>query len=361
MAAVWAYHAYILRIDSTMASEAPRQAGIRRLYLYLIAAIGLSALLVGLSGDMSVFIRTLSGQFFNNSLKEQLAWFTAAIIAGLPVWILPWRSAQRGALSSEPSGPDERRSIVRKIYLYFFIFVATMTVLSSMVYIVYQVLRVILGVPGTGILISDIGQAIAYSLISIAVWLYHGAALRSDDRLNQQAQSRKLSDVHVAIVDTGDGSLAQEVMDGLRHDLPGLVLEPIRLQAAGTGGLEPGDGQAALTAQLAQANLIVGPWNIILPGGSVSTEIACTIAGSPARKLLIPTRLEGWDWAGVDRWDTKGIIRQTLNAVKQILEGDEVEPSRPLGTGAIVGIIIGMFFLLILLVIPILMLFSGVF
>jgi len=103
MALLWVYHAYVLKDDAAHSVESARQGGVRRLYLYLIAGIGLAAFLVGLSGDLSVLIRSFS-QSFGNALKESLAWFTAALIAGLPVWLLPWRQAQVEAVALTPDG-----------------------------------------------------------------------------------------------------------------------------------------------------------------------------------------------------------------------------------------------------------------
>ncbi len=361
MAVLWAYHAFALRGDAALAGEAPRQAGVRRLYLYLVAAVGLAAFLVGLSGDVSVFIRSISGQLFGAELKEQLAWFTAALIAGLPVWLWPWRQAQVGAVAAGPSGADERRSVVRKIYLYFYLFVATMTVLSSAVYIVFRLLSLVLGERGGGNLISDLGHAIAYSLIAIGVWLYHGFALRGDGQAGKREQTQRLAAMRVAVVDVGEGNFGRAALDGLRRELPGLTLDPIGLTptAATAMGTDSALSQqpSAISNQLAGAGLIVGPWNIAVAGEAVSAEVAAAVAASPARKLLVPTRADGWEWAGVDRWSAEAIVRQTVRAVKQIVEGEEVKPARPLGAGAIIGIIVGVFFLLILLAIPVLYFF----
>jgi len=330
---VWAYHTFVLRDDAAKAREAPRQAGVRRLYLYLIAAIGLSALLVGLSGDVSVIIRSL-GKGFGTELREQLAWFTAAIIAGLPVWILPWRQAQNRAVESGPAGTDARRSTVRKIYVYFFLFVATMTVLSSAVFVVFKVLSWFLGLDAPTL--SELGHSIAFSMIAVGVWLYHGSILRSDHRLSSREQVRHLEDLRVAVVDVGDGSFGRAVVDALKRETPELDLGLIVLTRSGAVGLgedvERSDEE--ITTQLAQAGLIVGPWVIAVPsgsGGAVSPEVARAVANSPARKLLAPTRSEGWEWAGVDRWSTEALVRQTVRAIKQIAAGEEVKPARMWG------------------------------
>lgn len=347
MGVLWAYHAYVLRGDAALAGEAPRQAGVRRLYLYLIAAVGLAAFLVGLSGDISVLIRSLGGQFFGPDLKEQLAWFTAALIAGLPVWLLPWRQAQVSAVAAGNAGAEERRSVVRKIYLYFYLFLATMTVLSSAVYIVYRLLSIILGAGRGGNLFSDLGQAIAFSIIAIGVWLYHGFAVRGDGQLNKREQTQRLGELRVTVVNVDDGRLGAGLVESLRRELPGLNVNIIG----------PALNDAAAN-QLAEAGLIVGPWDMAVASGPVSPEFAQAIVASPARKLLIPARVAGWEWAGVDRWNVEAIIQQTVRAVNQILEGEEVKPARPLGAGAIIGIIIGVPVLLILLAIPVLYFFS---
>jgi hypothetical protein len=69
-------------------------------------------------------------------------------------------------------------------------------------------------------------------------------------------------------------------------------------------------------------------------------------------------RSEGWEWVGVDRWSTEALVRQTLHAVKQIAAGEEVKPTRPLSLGAIIGTIIAVFFLLVLLAVPVVIFFA---
>ncbi len=351
MGVLWAYHAFVIQDDAQKAGEAPRQAGVRRLYLYLVAAVGLSALLIGLSGDVSVIIRSL-GEGFGIELQEQLAWFTAAIIAGLPVWILPWRQAQNRAVEPGPAGADARRSTVRKIYVYFFLFVATMTVLSSAVFIVYRILSWFLGLDAPTL--SELGHSIAFSVIAVGVWFYHGFILRSDHRLSGREQVRRLEYLRVAVVDVGDGRFGRAVVDALRRDTPELALEPIVLTrpSAVSLGEDTERSDEEIVTQLAQAGLIVGPWMIAVPGGAegaVSPQVSQAVVNSPARKLLVPVRSTGWEWAGVDRWDSEALVRQTVRAVKQIATGEEVKPARPLGAGTIVAIIIGALFLLIVI------------
>lgn len=359
MGVLWAYHALVLRDDAEQVLEVPRQAGVRSLYLYLIAAVGLSALLIGLSGDISVIIRAL-GESFGTSLRGEFSWFTAAIIAGLPVWIIPWRQAQIEAEQKNPAGENARRLVVRKIYLYFYLFVASMTVLSSTVYIVFRILSLLLG--GESLEVTELGQAISFSLIAVGVWLYHGRILQRDRRISQSEKADNLKALKMSIVDIFDGSFGQALVDDLKREMPDFTLEPIVLNSEVLTGEDKAEGQEAAIAELTEAGLIVGPWVITVPGGgegAVTADIAHAVVTSSARKLLVPSQVEGWDWAGVERWKADDLLRQTVQAVKQIAAGEMVKVLRPLGAGTIIAIIIGVFFLLILLAIPLLMYFGS--
>jgi hypothetical protein len=355
---LWAYHSHILWRDAQVDHEAPRQAGIRRLYLYLVAAIGLAALLIGLSGDLSVLIRSLAEASLGSDLREELAWFTAALVAGLPVWILPWRRAELAAKAPGPEGADERRSIVRKIYLYFYLFVATITVLSSAIYIVYRLLSLVLGESGSGDLLSDLGQAIAFILIAGGVWLYHGLIVRSDGQIAKQEQVERLAGLRVVVVDGAEGHFGRALLDELQRELPGLTFAPIGLTEAAAEAMGVSTTQNTLSTQLAEAGLIVGPWSVALADGPGSAEITRAINSSPALKLLVPFRVEGWEWAGVDRWSAEALVQQTVHAVKQIAAGEAVKPAHSLGAGAIISIIIGVLILLFLLILPVVYFFS---
>ena len=347
MALLWVYHAFVLKDDASVSVESARQGGVRRLYLYLVAAVGLAAFLVGLSGDLSILIRSFS-QSFGNSMKESLAWFTAALIAGLPVWLIPWRQAQIEAVALTPEGVEARRSTVRKVYLYFYLFIATMTVLSSAVYILYRLLSLWLGVRSQGDLASGIAQAVAYALVGVGVWLYHGSALRGDGESSRRELAQRLKDVRVAIVDVGEAGFGQALFNRLQQEEPGLNFDLIALPA------QDDEARQATVTKLGEAGVIVGPLSIAVGGNNVNPEVTRSVINSKARKIMIPMHLEGWDLAGVDIWNTDGLMQQAVRAVKQWAGGEEIKAVRPMGIGGIIGSVIGVLILLVLLAIPLL-------
>ncbi|MCA9943567.1 MAG: hypothetical protein KC449_08815 [Anaerolineales bacterium] len=335
MGTLWFYHARVLQQDIQASDEQPKQATIRRLYWYLIAAIGLAAFLLGLGGDISVLIRSFSTAFITE-LREQLAWFTAALVAGLPVWLWPWRQAQAAAAEPGDAGSNEREAIVRKIYLYFYIFVATMTVLASAVYLVYRLVSLILGASTSLNLGAELAQAIAYALIAIAVWLYHGATLRSDTRL---ADVPVLPEsLRVAVVAGPDGRLAPHLLTALQQALPFATVQAVGVPA------EVENGHAPETV-LAEAELIISPW----PMGKREEVLATAVTHSPARKLLIPIRQAGWEWVGVEPWNLDEIISETVEASRQMAIGGAVTRSRSRSISTVLSIIGGVLGLLIIM------------
>jgi len=375
MAMVWAYHGYVLRRDAGHAQERHDQAWVRRLYHYLVASVGLGAVLIGLGGVLSALIRYPTATSAGS--PDGFVGFAATLIAGLPVWLLPWRHLQRAAAVPGPAGDGERRSIIRRIYLYFYLFAATMTVLGCGVYIVSRLISQLLGARGGGSLLADLAQAIAYGLIATAVWLYHGSIVRADGRRASDALSRRLAALKVAIVAGGETSLGRALVDELGRALPGLNLQPIDLTPAGITADAPtaapyvaeaaegrGAGPAPTDAHclLANSDVIIGPWTITGTagsGGAMDATIAQAVSSSSARKLLIPVQAPGWDWLGVEETDLKDIARQAVRAIRQIAEGEHLTQTKRLSAGAIFGIIIGALLMLIGFLLPLIFLLEG--
>jgi hypothetical protein len=349
MIILWVYHSRVLKDDIKVAEEIERQAGLRRLYYYLIAGIGLTAFVVGLSGVLSVAIRSLDQVAFGTGLREQLSWFIALTVTGLPVWYLPWNQVQVKATSTGAGGMGERRSLVRRIYIYFFIFVSTITMLSSVVYIMFRLISMILGEPLPTL--SDLGQPIAFSLIALGVWLYHWSVLSKDRNLSKKEERTEFADTSVVVVEYGDHEYSQNLLEELRRANLGLKLVSLDFGQVTSEATSAKDRENALT-QVNEARIIIGPWEMVLPiqeVGVTSTDMVNAVANSSAAKLLAPTRPEGWEWVGVEPWNTEFFVHQTVNAIKQIIANNVVKPIRPLGAGAIIGIIIGVIFLLLLL------------
>ncbi|MCL4487052.1 MAG: DUF5671 domain-containing protein [Chloroflexi bacterium] len=340
MAAVWAYHSLVLRQDTMLAptearpAAADMQEGVRRLYSYLVAAVGLAAFLAGLITLGRVLIEATVGGTFGNGLKEQLAWGTAALLAGFPVWLIPWRGLQNAAAAggSGAAGQGERQSLIRKIYLYGYLLVASLTVLGSAIYILSRLLSLALGGSDTLGLVSDLANALGFGLIAAGVWVVHGLALRDDGRLAKRDQAERVSSTTVAVVDDGEGRWGSAVLDALRREWPDLQLRPIGLTPAAAAAMHAPAEQELNAAALSSAGIIVGPWSITAAAPRLAQALNC----SKARKLLVPASAEGWEWVGVEPMNEGELVQQSVQAVRRALGGGGPEFSRSAAAAVVV-------------------------
>ena len=79
--------------------DAPRRAGLRRFYYYILSAIGLVATFIGLSLLLSFVIDNLVGAtLWVTNLRPRLASALAVLLVSFPLWWLTWRPMQADAL-----------------------------------------------------------------------------------------------------------------------------------------------------------------------------------------------------------------------------------------------------------------------
>jgi hypothetical protein len=340
---VWAYHAFVLRQDAIHAGGMLQQSMVRRIYLYLVTGIGLATVLTGIAGEISVFIRAIGGPGLIANLKEQMAVFTAMLIVGIPVWLINWRRVQMAAGDPGEKGREERSALVRRIYLYFYLFIATMAILSSAVFIVWQLVQLALGERvGTSLLVN-LGQALGFIVTAGALWLYHGSILRRESRQVKQDIAALLKPLRVVVIDDGDGTLGHAVVEKIIENVPSVTVQPLGLSPAAEAAMN-GGGQSGSPAKiLADAEVIVGPWHMAIAGsagGLISDSLARSVITSSALKVLIPVRDEGWEWTGVERWKEDDIVKDVTSTVKQMATQQEVKARHRLSVAAIVVIVL---------------------
>jgi hypothetical protein len=317
--ALWAYHAFVLRADIKRAGESKLQSGMERLYWYVIAAVGLLSLVIGLAGEVNVLVRSIQ-QGFDTTQREQLAGFTALWLAGLPVWLMGWIPAQRRAIRKDDVGADARRSILRKIYLYFYWLSSVLAVLFNAIVIVYQMLTLLLGVlAGDNLLdtITSLGQSIGFVVIGAVLWVYHFFVLRGDNKfakLEQEVVDQKDLEAWQAlrvIIVSEDESFATKIQDDLKKLLPHLSPVIIRFPIA----------DADTESKLAAAHAIVTPWTLAQQP---------LIANSSAHKIIMPTPLKDGTWIGLSQMVSHEI--QIAQAIRGVLQKRKAVTEEPIQT-----------------------------
>lgn len=157
----------------------------RRLYVYFASLVSLTVLAVGASNLLTVlFDRIVEGGGLTvisggtEFDRNQISLAIALVVVGLPIWLVHWWIAERGARGPGPSADDERTSTTRAFH---FTLIQAFTLGFAIVTafdLLAQVFRVLLGV--------DDGRSWANSAATlmtvVPIWLYHGSLRLGDSR-----------------------------------------------------------------------------------------------------------------------------------------------------------------------------------
>ncbi|GDX67887.1 hypothetical protein LBMAG37_10410 [Anaerolineae bacterium] len=316
---IWAYHAAVLRADDAQAQLLGGQLAVRRLYLYLAAALGLGAVLVGLGGLLTVLIRWP----YESDQREPLAVVSAVLLAGLPVWALAWRAVQAAAHASAA----ERHSSLRRGYLYFFMLLAVLGVLTSTVFVVARLINLMLAV-NTQDLLPGTAQAVGYGLLSASLWLVQQRLLAADRAAQDALALTALAGQRATLLLPAGDAFTQALQSALQAAHPGLQ---VLVQSPAPGDALPDSGLLLLPATLA-ARIPAGP-----------------------RALLLPLPVPGADWVALEPAKEPELLRHAVAAVTQLLAGEPVRPLRGWTVGTFIAVAAGGLLLLALLAIPLVM------
>lgn len=182
---LWWYHWLILRRDAAALPLGEPQAGIRRLYVYLVSLLSLALLATGAGLALSALVDVAAAgggvQLSDTALRSKVSFAATSVIVGLPVWAWHWGTAQRLAADGT-QGWLERRSLSRRIYLYLVLFTAVVTILGTGAAFLYEVLRALLGARIDIAYWRTLGNELGAVLVALGVLAYHVPVLRTDLR-----------------------------------------------------------------------------------------------------------------------------------------------------------------------------------
>lgn len=169
-----AYFYYVLRGDWKAVPQGDVFSEIRRLYRYLMMLYGLVMVVFG-AQQVLVYILGLGGAVGPGE-DVVLANGLTLLLVGTPLWIYTWNLLQR-SLSEEA----ERRSILRLVLLYGLTFVSMGSVLVSLGFVVYDLIRFGLGefISIRGFL-GEVSTPLSVAISFGVVWAYYGRLLRSE-------------------------------------------------------------------------------------------------------------------------------------------------------------------------------------
>jgi uncharacterized protein DUF5671 len=169
---MWLFHRRVVEGEAARETEAIRAATIRRLYTYLISAIGLAMAAFGLAGVVGVTGSQLFG--LNEHSHDETATYIALVLVGGAAWAFHWRTA-RARLDD-----DERRSLPRRLYLYAAILGGVLGLLVFGSAGLYRLLNAALALSFTRETWHDVWHFSVDSVVAGAVAWWNFRALRAD-------------------------------------------------------------------------------------------------------------------------------------------------------------------------------------
>lgn len=135
--------------------------------------------------------------------------------------------------------------------------------------------------------------------------------------------------MRIAVIDGQGGGIGKHITEKLRRELP----EDTEILALGTNALatsmmlraganEGASGENAVVYNAPRVDIIVGPLSILVPNammGEMTPQMAAAIAGSPARKVLLPLIRGNTELVGLSPEPLPHLIDVMVQRIKQLL------------------------------------------
>jgi hypothetical protein len=291
---IWAYYKYWLNRHIEAVGDKVRQAGMMRLYNYILAFIGLVVAFIGVATLFSFIIdmATYYSISLSESLRNSLVTSLSSLIIGLPLWLIMWRPMQAEALAQGELGDHARRSIIRRFYLYLALFASVIGGMATAVGLVYQLIKVVLGGDSDSLFVNDVLNLTQLLFLFGVVLVYHLNVLRRDGVSTADKLAEKQSDFSVLIVDSGDG-----IVDSIKAAL--MKLES-KVQVAVTTPSERPQGD----------------FKAIILSGSLAVNAPEWIRSFNGNRIIVQNEASDLVWADD--------AVQAVQSVQMMAEGQEV-------------------------------------
>jgi hypothetical protein len=305
LAGIWAYYGGWLSRQIQSDENETRRAGKKRLYYYILSALGLGASFIGVALVLSFVIDLVtSNAFWGGSLRPRLAAALATLVVGLPLWLRTWRPMQAEALTESDVGDHTRRSTIRRVYLYLALFAGVIGGMVSAVALVYQLVNALLsGDPGVDFLPNVLNALQLLALFAVLL-VYHLNCMRQDSARAGQTLEERQRSFPVLLVDAGDEAFVNEVKAAMGKYAPEvpLVAQPIED-----------------SVKTSDAKAIILPASIALNPPAALRKWLKAFSGE---KIVVGGAGSGWVLSALTP-------AQAAQSARQAAEGEEVRLARP--------------------------------
>ena len=309
---VWAYYGGWLSRQIQSDENETRQAGKKRLYYYILSALGLGAAFVGVALVFSFVIDLVtSNAFWGGSLRPRLAAAISTLVVGLPLWLLTWRPMQADAFIDGEKGEHARRSTIRRAYLYLALFAGVIGGMASAVGLVYQLVNVLLsGEPPADFLPNVLNAAQLLVLFAVLL-VYHLNSMRNDGAQTSQTLEERQRSFLVLLIDPGNDVFLKKMKTALAKHASGV---PLVVKTLSEG------------VDSSETKLVILPASLALDPPDALRKWLKNFGGE---KIVVGQAGLGWVLSALTP-------EQAARFVQQIAEGGEVRLARPSAAWSVV-------------------------
>jgi len=317
LGAVWGYYGRWLSRHIDSVAEPVRRAGMRRIYMYILSAIGLGGAFLGVAMLIQFMIERFTGGLLvlDDTLRSNLGRAIAVIAAWLPLWLVTWHRLQGEVATVGDAGDHARRSIVRRAYLYLALFAGVIGGMIFAVALVFELISTALTGHRDSTFLTTILNDLQLLILFSVLLAYHLAVMRRDGRSAAAALAGKQKAFKLLVLDSGKG-FGQEVKAALARVAPNVPV--------------------TVTAKQPR-----GKFDAMILTGSRLLDAPQWVRLFRGERIVVPDAADGLHWAG--SIDANPIQKAALT-VRQLAEGQAApQHARRSGWMVIVYIAAGLF------------------
>jgi len=301
-AVIWTYYGKWLSQQFAFDESAPRRAGKQRLYFYILSFLGLSATLFAIASLLSVIVDQLTAKSYilNGGISSPISSALAALVVGLPLWLMTWRPMQADALADNDTGDHARRSVIRKTYLYLVLFASVIGGMISAGILIFTFINTALGGETVNFIKSTL-NSLHTLILFVVLLLYHLYALRKDGAARADVLETKQESFKILVLDASDDKFGEAVRAAFAKRAPKVPLTVAKVK----DGI-PADAKA--DAVILPGSLAVNPQG----------NVAAWLQSFEGVRLIVPDEAAGVYWLND--------LGQAADSAKELAEGQEIRP-----------------------------------
>ena len=303
---VWAYYGRWLHHDIRNFGDASRRDGLGRLYYYILSLAGLitgfsgTALLVTFILDMLV-----GRQIWGPDLRLRISAALAALIIGLPLWLMTWPRMQTQSLLQGSDGGSARRSVVRKTYLYLVLFASVIGGMVSAVTVVFRLLQAALGSQPLDLVAML--DALGLLVLFVIVLVYHLRCLRADGTEAARVLVERHEKYHVLVFEQKGSGFGESLRLSTQKQAQGLNLTVL-------------DANADIPLDAKSVQAVILPSDLAL---NPQKNLGKFLSAFEGRVIVAPVEHPRILWTGAGRKPADGAAL----ILRQLSEGQEIRTS----------------------------------